>query len=319
LLETRKAGTYTPPKDSYAFIIAISRRASPRLKDAQLTVSECADLYVELVLVVRKMFHQCKLVHADLSEYNILYHEGHLWIIDVSQSVEHDHPSAFDFLRNDIKNVEEFFGRLGVTCLGLRRCFDFITKVTFASDSGAGNEDEAVLRRWLEEEEIQPISSVDSDASRDNNSHRASLLAHEDSVFLQSFIPRTLNEVYDPERDVEKLTRGEGHGLIYAKTIGLINPAADVVEEGKDSVKDTSKASVHFEGEPVSDDSGSSNDSDGNEHDEDGDESEDDLGEGGEGFTDRKPRGHRHEDRDAKKVRLCKSIVLQALTIFEGT
>ncbi|KAJ4001082.1 RIO domain-containing protein [Lentinula boryana] len=67
--------------------------ASPRLKDAQLSAAESVELYVELILAVRKMFHQCKLAHADLSEYNILFHEGHLWIIDVSQSVEHDHPS----------------------------------------------------------------------------------------------------------------------------------------------------------------------------------------------------------------------------------
>ena len=100
-------------------------------------------------MTVRRMFHVCKLVHADLSEYNILYHEEHLWIIDVSQSVEHDHPAAFDFLRKDIKNMEDFFGRLGVRCLGLRRCFDFVTKAKLCEDDGTSDED--VLKKWLEE------------------------------------------------------------------------------------------------------------------------------------------------------------------------
>ena len=53
-------------------------------------------------------------MHADLSEYNILYHKGQLYIIDVSQSVEHDHPHAMDFLRSDCLNITDFFGKRGV-------------------------------------------------------------------------------------------------------------------------------------------------------------------------------------------------------------
>ncbi len=80
-------------------------------------------------------------MHADLSEYNILYHNSHLYIIDVSQSVEHDHPSAFDFLRNDIKNVEDFFSKMGVNCLGLRRSFEFIVKENLDSTNETSDED----------------------------------------------------------------------------------------------------------------------------------------------------------------------------------
>jgi RIO kinase 1 len=261
-------------------------RASPRLKDAQLSVTECSGLYEELISVMRTMFHQCKLVHADLSEYNILYREGHLWIIDVSQSVEHDHPSAFDFLRNDIKNVEEFFGRLGVRCLGLRRCFEFITF--------DGSADEASLETWLMEEE----SSADSDVIQGDGSQ------HEDSVFLQSFIPRTLNEVFDPERDVAKLNRGEGDGLIYAKTIGLVAPTpSDIVEEHLDSAKQEEKpldaGVLKFSNNDLDDD----HDSQITEELElEDDDTEGESGSTGGGFIDRKPRGHRHENRDAKKV-----------------
>lgn len=230
---------------------------------------------------MRKMFHQCKLVHADLSEYNILYHEGHLWIIDVSQSVEHDHPSAFDFLRNDIKNVEEFFGRLGVRCLGVRRCFEFIT---FDGDA-----DDTLLRKWLEEEEQQ--GSSDGSILRDGSHPEL-----EDSVFLQSFIPRTLNEVFDPERDAAKVKHGEGDELIYAKTIGLVTP----YHVDEDSLDATRK-----DQQPVSDVlEASNNDSDG---DNDSSSSQDDDNVEGESelagrFIERNARGHRHEDRDAKKV-----------------
>lgn len=48
-------------------------RASPRLKDAEIPEADVQNLYLELVLDVRRMYHDCHLVHADLSEYNILY------------------------------------------------------------------------------------------------------------------------------------------------------------------------------------------------------------------------------------------------------
>ena len=46
-----------------------------------------------------RMYNEACLVHGDLSEYNILYYESEVFFIDVSQSVEHDHPASFDFLR----------------------------------------------------------------------------------------------------------------------------------------------------------------------------------------------------------------------------
>lgn len=48
-------------------------RAYPRLKDAQLDASKYPVLYYQLIKNVRTMYQVCKLVHADLSEYNILY------------------------------------------------------------------------------------------------------------------------------------------------------------------------------------------------------------------------------------------------------
>lgn len=33
------------------------------------------------------------------------YHDGDAYIIDVSQSVEHDHPHALEFLRKDCSNI----------------------------------------------------------------------------------------------------------------------------------------------------------------------------------------------------------------------
>ncbi|KAJ3550698.1 hypothetical protein NMY22_g298 [Coprinellus aureogranulatus] len=290
-------------------------------------------LYRSLVLTVRTMFHVCKLVHADLSEYNILYHTpssatdsaststtavdasqdiresapsenaptGELWIIDVSQSVEHDHPSAFDFLRNDVKNVEDFFARKGVSTLGLRRTFEFVTreKVTQPRhDGGQEESDEEALDRWISERESQ---GADADGEEANEGKVGELAEeekrvkdeeHEDAIFMKSYIPRNLNEVYDPERDVEKVARGEAKNLIYADTIGVVAPAG--ASEGTSETK----GGVKVEDEGHAESEGDNSESEGDEG------SEDEEGEEGEkGFVEKKPRGHKFEDKEAKKER----------------
>lgn len=308
------------PADEAKIVLS---RASPRLKDASLPAESLTSLYSELLLTVRKMFHVCRLVHADLSEYNILYHDGHLWIIDVSQSVEHDHPSAFDFLRNDLKNVDQFFGRLGVKCLGLRKSFDFVTRESI-SPVGENLGDAEALEKWLEQhasENGDIASESIPDPGRESKTEDSH---HEDSVFLKSFIPRTLYEVHDPERDLEMLAKGEGQGLLYANSIGVIpsvtpttqanGPASRLrvsfrtdgmgkEDEGGSTVTDAAAPNGELQeeqGEAIIE-SGQETDSE-----------EDNEGEAGEHiskeeFVERKPRGHRHEDKEAKKVSIVSS------------
>lgn len=51
-------------------------RPAPRLKDAELTSSQYSSVYDQVVRTMRTMYQECRLVHADLSEYNILYVTG---------------------------------------------------------------------------------------------------------------------------------------------------------------------------------------------------------------------------------------------------
>ena len=73
-------------------------------------------------------------MHGDLSEYNLLYHEKQIWMIDVSQSVEHDHPMALDFLRRDCAVMNSFFQRNNVFVLTTLKLFNFITDITMQED-----------------------------------------------------------------------------------------------------------------------------------------------------------------------------------------
>ncbi|MEN2999684.1 MAG: serine protein kinase RIO [Acidilobaceae archaeon] len=72
-------------------------------------------MYEELMRQLRLMVCEAELVHADLSEYNVMVWRGEPWIIDVSQAVELSHPRALEFLERDIENLSLFFSRkLGV-------------------------------------------------------------------------------------------------------------------------------------------------------------------------------------------------------------
>jgi len=100
---------------------------APRLKEALLTMDQLEECYRVLCIDMRRMYHVCNLVHGDLSEYNILWHEERPIIIDVSQSVEHGHPFASEFLRKDVSNVTEFFSKRRVAnVLSKTELFHFV-------------------------------------------------------------------------------------------------------------------------------------------------------------------------------------------------
>ena len=50
---------------------------------------------------MEKMFQLANIVHGDFSEFNLLYHQRRVWVIDVSQAVTRDHPFSLDFLMRD--------------------------------------------------------------------------------------------------------------------------------------------------------------------------------------------------------------------------
>jgi RIO kinase 1 len=60
-----------------------------------------------------KMVYKAKLVHADLSEYNILNKGEEFVIIDVGQGVLLTHPKAREFLDRDVHNVCRFLSKKG--------------------------------------------------------------------------------------------------------------------------------------------------------------------------------------------------------------
>ena len=69
-------------------------------------------VFKEIMRNVKKAYLKAHVIHADLSEYNILLRpDMHILIIDWPQYVMTDHPNADELLQRDIQNVITFFDR----------------------------------------------------------------------------------------------------------------------------------------------------------------------------------------------------------------
>nr|KAF6444975.1 RIO kinase 1 [Molossus molossus] len=137
---------------------------APLLKNIQLSEFKARELYLQVIQYMRIMYQDARLVHADLSEFNMLYSGGGVYIIDVSQSVEHDHPHALEFLRKDCANVNDFFLKHSVAVMTVRELFEFVTDPSITPEN---------------------------------------MDAYLSKVFKRAYIPRTLKEVKNYERDMD--------------------------------------------------------------------------------------------------------------------
>ncbi len=79
---------------------------------AEVRVENPETAYAVVREYMRRL-HRAGLVHGDLSEYNLIVHEGALYVIDLGQAVTVHHRNAGEFLRRDCRNVTAFFARQG--------------------------------------------------------------------------------------------------------------------------------------------------------------------------------------------------------------
>jgi len=86
---------------------------APLLKDIK-SPKDPLNLFSEILNFIDLLYKKAKLVHGDLSEFNILYHNQKPVIIDISQAVSIQHPKAEVYLARDIKNIFNFFTKLGI-------------------------------------------------------------------------------------------------------------------------------------------------------------------------------------------------------------
>jgi RIO kinase 1 len=82
----------------------------------------------EVVREYMRRLYRAGLVHGDLSEYNIVVHDGELVVLDLGQAVTVHHPNYREFLERDCENVANFFARQGVGTDG-DRLLEFVSAV----------------------------------------------------------------------------------------------------------------------------------------------------------------------------------------------
>jgi RIO kinase 1 len=98
---------------------------APLMKEIALEDPE--KVFKRLLTDVKRLYSKGGLVHADLSEYNIMIWKGKPVIFDVAQSVLVKHPMADRFLRRDLENLHKFFKRQVSDILSVDEMYERVT------------------------------------------------------------------------------------------------------------------------------------------------------------------------------------------------
>ncbi len=79
----------------------------------ELKEMDVEGIFEEVLKNVKRLYKKAELVHADLSEYNIMFLDKP-YLIDMGQAVLIDHPRAIEYLKRDLRNLIRFFSKFGV-------------------------------------------------------------------------------------------------------------------------------------------------------------------------------------------------------------
>jgi len=117
LRRLREAGVRVPQPIAFSGNVLVMEflgeegRRAPLLAEAaqELAKEELMEAFQDVKSQVKLMVCGAGLVHADLSEYNIMYWREKPWIIDVAQAVHLGHPHSLEFLERDVRNIYSFF------------------------------------------------------------------------------------------------------------------------------------------------------------------------------------------------------------------
>jgi RIO kinase 2 len=81
----------------------------------------------EILSNIRKAYLKAGVIHADLSEYNVILKPNmHILIIDWPQYVTKDHPNAQQLLERDVKNILQYFERKRILKVKFKEAYDYI-------------------------------------------------------------------------------------------------------------------------------------------------------------------------------------------------
>jgi RIO kinase 2 len=121
-----RAGVEVPKSiDNNRHIVAMGMFLGSELRVSALT--DPAATLRRILLSMRKMYRNARIVHGDLSEYNILVAESEdFTIIDWPQSVARNDPRSKALLTRDVANIVGFFARKHNVQVPLKTALEFI-------------------------------------------------------------------------------------------------------------------------------------------------------------------------------------------------
>lgn len=166
LVRLREAGVSVPePIKASANVLVTEYLGTrqgpwPRLQELR-DLPQPQRLYDQLVEDYLKAYNKADLVHADLSEYNVLVEgtdrppaDWRCRLIDVGQAVLKSHPMAPEFLERDLRNLTTFFRRKGVDADPLAiRARLVHERARDAEDRAAASRGRRTRRPWREDGE----------------------------------------------------------------------------------------------------------------------------------------------------------------------
>ncbi|RLE51730.1 MAG: serine protein kinase RIO [Candidatus Methanomethylicota archaeon] len=97
---------------------------APLLKD--YLPSDLESFFDKVLEYVRLLYVKARLVHADLSEYNIMVWNDQPVFIDIGQAVLLDHPMSEQFLVRDLENLLKFFFKVGLDVPSLEEALKWV-------------------------------------------------------------------------------------------------------------------------------------------------------------------------------------------------
>lgn len=132
LLIARKVGINVPTPyavNGNVLVMEMIGRDEPAKRVKEQLPENIEQFYESFIKDVRKLYKEAKLIHADLSEYNVLIMDDKPYIIDLSHAISMKYPRFVDFLERDLKIMVKFFNRKGLK-LEYEKVLKYVTNGT---------------------------------------------------------------------------------------------------------------------------------------------------------------------------------------------
>jgi RIO kinase 1 len=99
----------------------VGRNGEPASLLRETPLDHPARVYDKIAEAIRTLYQKARLVHGDLSEYNIMVVKSQPVIFDFAQAVITEHPMARSFLERDLLRMNGYFSKVGVSVPPIER------------------------------------------------------------------------------------------------------------------------------------------------------------------------------------------------------